>query len=192
MTQGAIHSEATGLTPVSESAPQQVIVSCPTPKEVQIDYGPNARRDAMTELALRVLREICSNACIRSVIITSTARAVEDQARIMYGNIRRQGSATVRSLYRAPGQSVVSAYEDAARAGLDEIGIRAAMAARIREVGPENVSRHIAQDGICVFDVAPSSIPSGARARFVAAAQAHESVRHFLQPPRDPAYHLEI
>lgn len=192
MTPNVMYSERSHLTPASDATPQQVVVSCPTPAQVEIGYGANARREAMTDAALTVLRQICSNACIRSVMITSTARAVEDQARIMYGNIRRQGAAMVRSLYRAPGQSVVSAYEEATRAGLDERGIRAAMAARIREVGPENVSRHIAQDGICVFDIAPSSIPAGARARFVAAVQAHDAVRHFLQPPRDPAYHLEI
>ncbi|QCO66682.1 hypothetical protein E5843_00720 [Luteimonas yindakuii] len=192
MNPNMVHSEASKLTPASDTSPRHVVVSCPAPEQVRIKYGPNARREAMTDEALSALRQICSNACIRSVTITSTARAVEDQARIMYGNIRRQGAAAVRSLYRAPGQAVVSAYEEGARAGLDEHGIRAAMAARIREVGPENVSRHIAQDGICVFDVAPSSIPAGARARFVAAVQAHNAVRHFLQPPRDPAYHLEI
>lgn len=192
MSTDLLHSEATRLAPSPETAPQSVVVSCPTPEQVQFTYGPNARREAMTETALAVLREICSTACIRAVTITSTAREVEDQARIMYGNIRRQGAAAVRSLYRASGQSVVTAYEEAVRAGLDEHGIRAAMAARIREAGPENVSRHIAQDGVCVFDIAPSSIVAGARARFIAAVEGHASVRHFLQPPRDPAYHLEI
>lgn len=192
MTMEVVHSQASDLAPASETAPHQVVVSCPTPEEVQIAYGPNARREAMTGTALTVLREICSAACVGSVTITSTAREVEDQARIMYGNIRRQGAAAVRSLYRASGQSVVRAYEEAVEAGLDEYGIRAAMAARIREVGPENVSRHIAQDGVCEFDIAPSSVPAGARARFIAAVKDHRAVRHFLQPPRDPAYHLEV
>lgn len=180
------------LTPAADTTPGEVAVACPTAAEVEISYGPNAVQAAMTENALTALREICSNACIRSVMITSTARTVEDQARIMYGNIQRQGVATVRALYRPPGQAVVAAYEQAREAGLPPAEIQRAMAGRIRQVGPENVSRHIAQEDVCVFDVAPSSIPETSRQRFITEAQAHASVVHFLQPPRDPTYHLEV
>ena len=46
---------------------------------------------------------------------------------------------------------------------------------------------------LCVFDVAPSSIASKeAKKRFTKEAKAHASVAKFLEPPADPAYHLEI
>jgi hypothetical protein len=42
------------------------------------------------------------------------------------------------------------------------------------------------------FDVAPSSIPKEKHAAFVAAVLANKAVSKLIQPPKDPAFHLEI
>jgi hypothetical protein len=42
------------------------------------------------------------------------------------------------------------------------------------------------------FDVAPSSIPEDKHPAFVAAVLGNKAVSKLLQPPRDPAFHLEI
>jgi hypothetical protein len=42
------------------------------------------------------------------------------------------------------------------------------------------------------FDVAPSSIPAAKHAAFVAAVLGNKAVSKLIQPPRDPAFHIEI
>jgi hypothetical protein len=42
------------------------------------------------------------------------------------------------------------------------------------------------------FDVAPSSIPVEKHAAFVAAVLGNKAVSRLIQPPKDPAFHVEI
>ncbi|MFT3734382.1 MAG: hypothetical protein QM776_05080 [Rhodocyclaceae bacterium] len=183
------------LTPAADKAPAKVQAVCPTAAEVVITYGANASEAAMTATALSCLREICSSACIKSVIITSTARTATDQARIMYDMIKSKGAAYVKGLYSKNGDEVVDVYESSVKAKKTEAEIKQAMLDKINEVGPSNVSHHVvAEDGkLCVFDVAPSSIPDAeAKKRFVKEVKAHAKVATFYEPPADPAYHLEV
>ncbi len=159
-----------------------------------ISFGPNAQRSAVSTHAMNVLKNICATAGVTRATISSTARSIESQARIMYNNIERYGVAQQKRLYRAPGQAVINTYAAAKNEGLSPTAIQARMTAKIRSLGPASVSRHLDQGGGRItIDVAPSSIsPVSARSDFVRAVQAHPKVDHFLQPPRDPAYHLEI
>lgn len=167
---------------------------CPVAEEVIINFGPNADKSAMTLPALNALREICAKACVPSVQITSTARTAADQARIMYEMIQARGVQYAKQLYGGGGQQVVEAYEEAEKKNLSADEIKAVMLARINEVGPNKVSRHVVGgDGkLCVFDIAPSSIPASLRAKFVKEAKTHARVKRFFGPPQDPAYHLEV
>ena len=65
------------------------------------------------------------------------------------------------------------------------------MTDKILEIGPSTVSMHMS-DTHYTFDVAPSSIPANQHAAFVAAVLGNPAVSKLLQPPRDPAFHLEI
>lgn len=191
MTQNG--SQAAALTPTSNTAPITVKVSCPARDDVKIIYEAGADSNAMTTHALSVLKEICSKACISSVKITSTARTVDDQARIMHEMISAKGMKYVKNLYGAGGQSVVDAYEAATKKKLSEKEVRKAMVDKINDVGPENVSNHISRaNGPCVFDIAPSSISDSLKKQFIKEVKLHASVERFFEPPKDPAYHLEI
>jgi hypothetical protein len=65
------------------------------------------------------------------------------------------------------------------------------MERKIIELGPPNVSRHTADPNVlAVIDSAPTSITD--RAAFERAVKADGPVSLFLQPPLDPAYHVEI
>ena len=183
------------LTPIADKTPVALEVKCPTPEEIKISYGANADQNAMTAIALSTLREICSKACLKSVEITSTARGVQDQARIMYDMIKSKGSDYVNDLYGAGGKKIVTVYEESKKSKLSASEIKKAMVDKMEEIGPSNVSHHIVSaDGkLCVFDVAPSSVGgNAAKKRFVKETKAHANVKTFFEPPKDPAYHLEV
>lgn len=183
------------LTEKSDTKPATVKVKCPTADEVKITYDSNAKQSSMTEIALTTLKEICSNACIGSVKVTSTARTASDQARVMYEMIQSKGAKYSKDLYGAAGKKVVEVYEESEKNKLSAVETKAAMLEKINELGPSNVSHHVVSENskICVFDVAPSSISDAeAKKRFVKEAKAHKSVVKFFEPPADPAYHLEV
>ena len=128
--------------------------------------------------------------------ITSTQRSPQDQARVMFDNIVREGVAKQKALYKAPGQSVIDAYVTAKNAGKSADDIKAAMVARILEVGPDKVSRHAADPKVLnVFDISPSSVSASedVQQAFVRVARKDPRVSKVLTPAdNDPAFHLEI
>lgn len=90
-----------------------------------------------------------------SINITSVARTPEDQARIMYDNIVKNGVQEQLNTYKAPGDSVVNTY-DPTKSRDENI---AAMTTEINKQGPGNVSKHCANlSTLNVLDIAKSSI----------------------------------
>lgn len=163
-----------------------------TADEPTITFGTRANQDVVSTHTRDVLSDILQESGNSSATITSTARTVEDQARIMYGNIERDGVAEQKRLYGVNGDKVIDAYVAAKAEGLDEMGIRARMVAKINELGPTNVSKHLADPNVLnVIDVSPASIAD--REAFEAAVRADPRVSKFLTPgDGDPAYHIEI
>ena len=145
---------------------------------------------ALPPPAQRVLTEILQAAGLTAAQVTSVARTPADQARIMYENIVSHGDKGVAfsyKLYGAGGDKVTKVYEkNMAKPRAEVIRL---MEAKIKEIGPAKISRHISESHY-VFDVAPSSITN--KPAFVKAAKAHKAVTNVLQPPTDPAYHIEI
>jgi hypothetical protein len=137
--------------------------------------------------AEKVLKEIIQAAGLTSARVTSVTRTPADQARIMYENIATHGIAYSYTLYGANGDKITKVYED--NQTKPKKDVIALMAEKISEVGPSRISKHCSTT-YYVFDVAPSSI--AARDAFVKAVNAHPAVSKLLQPPSDPAYHIEI
>jgi hypothetical protein len=157
----------------------------------EIKFGANAKPDSVTEFSLKVLEDILEKAGLTSCMISSTARTPTDQARVMFNNIKSTSVAAQKKLYAAAGDLVIGEYEKARKAGKTPTEIKAAMEAKIIEIGPTKVSHHASDPNIlCVFDVAPSSI--GKKASFEKAVRADKRVTKFITPPDDPGYHLEI
>jgi WXG100 family type VII secretion target len=163
-----------------------------TEPEATITFGANANQAIVSDHTRGVLNDILQTSNNDSATITSTARTVEDQARIMYGNIERQGVAEQKRLYGVNGDKVIDAYVAAKAEGLGEMEIRARMVEKINELGPTNVSKHLADPAVLnVIDVSPNSIAN--REEFEAAVRADPRVSKFLTPSDgDPAYHIEI
>ncbi len=130
---------------------------------------------------------------VDSCEVTSVVRDPESQARAMYDNLvgkgPEQGLTKQLALYQQPGRIVIQVWNINQAKPRDTV--IAMMADRIRQLGPETVSKHCSTTH-WVWDVAPSSIPSEKHAAYVAAAIAHPKVTKFLQPPQDPVYHTEI
>lgn len=164
----------------------------PADAERNIVFGPNAKSADVSEFSLSVLRDIMRTADVARLTITSTQRSPQDQARVMFDNIERDGVARQKALYKPAGQSVIDAYVAAKAAGKTADEIKAAMVARILEIGPEKVSRHAADPRVLnVFDVSPASVAH--QEAFVAAARNDGRVAKVLTPAEnDPAFHLEI
>jgi hypothetical protein len=146
----------------------------------------------VSPFTISVLRDIMAAADVAQLTITSTQRSPQDQARVMYDNIMRDGVAKQKALYKPAGQSVIDAYVAAKNAGKSPDDIKAAMVARILEIGPEKVSRHAADPKVLnVFDVSPASVAH--QTAFVQAARNDQRVAKVLTPAEnDPAFHLEI
>lgn len=139
--------------------------------------------------AAKVLEEILVAAGLATAQVTSGTRTPAEQARVMYENCEAHGVAHGLKLYGAAGDQVVQVF--AANRTRPRDVVIALMLAKIRDVGPTNVSMHISETHY-VFDVAPSSIPIASQPDFVRAIHAHPAVSRLIAPPVDPAYHLEI
>ena len=100
-----------------------------------------------------------------------------------------KGAAYNEALYCVAGDRVVEVFEanrDRPRAAVIQL-----MTEKILEIGPERISMHMS-DTHYTFDVAPSSIPVAKHAAFVAAVLGNKAVSKLIQPPKDPAFHVEI
>lgn len=158
---------------------------------MNIKFGTNAKPESVTALSLQVLEDILTAAGLTSCIISSTARNPTDQARVMFNNIVATSVAAQKKLYAAAGDLVIDEFVKAKAAGKTSTEIKAAMEAKINEIGPTKVSHHAADPNVlCVFDVAPSSITN--KSAFEKAVRKDKRVSKFLLPPDDPGYHLEI
>lgn len=177
---------STETKPVEEAAATAVDTS-----KVTISYDATADATVVKDTAATVIKELLVTAGETGCTISSTARSPEDQARAMYNNLESVGVDAQKKLYAAAGDKVIDVYvaSKAAKKSADEI--KADMTDKINELGPSTVSNHCADPNtLCVVDVKPSSITN--KDKFIKAVEAEKRVSKFLQPPTDPAYHLEI
>jgi hypothetical protein len=111
----------------------------------------------------------------------------------MNDNIVSKGVASQKRLFGPAGDKVIDVYVASKQAGKTAAEIKADMEAKIIEIGPASVSRHCADPKVLVVvDIGPSSIRH--QAAFIEAVNAEMPgrVSKFLQPPDDPAYHIEM
>jgi hypothetical protein len=150
---------------------------------------PTVIGNALPAAALKVLKEVLKAAGIAQAQVTSVSRTPADQARVMYDNCVSKGAAFNKTMYAAAGDKVVDVFvanKDKPRDKVIEL-----MKAKILELGPSHVSKHIS-DTHYTFDVAPSSIPPSKHGAFLTAIKAHKAISNVIPPPTDPAFHIEI
>lgn len=160
----------------------------------RVRFGSNANPADVSPFSLDVLLTILDKAEVKSCVISSTARRPLAQARVMFLNCATYGADHQFKLYREPGQQVIAVYDRLSRAHdkKSQREIIAAMADKIIEVGPQNVSHHACDLRVMnVFDVDPHSV-SSKLISFEQAVREESRVSKFLVPPQDPGYHIEI
>lgn len=181
-------------TPPARTPPPTRTPSRPAPPASgtsTIRWGSNANSAAVPAYAVRVLTDIVRAAGLTQIVVSSTQRTPADQARVMFNNCRQLGPKSQLDLYGSVGDKVVQVCIDSTAAGRTDAQIKADMERKIIELGPPNVSRHTADPNVlAVIDIAPSSVTN--KAAFERAVKADSRVSLFLQPPLDPAYHVEI
>lgn len=145
------------------------------------------------EKAKSVLLSIMKKANVKSVIITSTVRKPEDQARIMFDNLEQYGATHQKNLYSSNGDKVIDVYVSCKAAKKNATETKAAMTDKINELGSTTISKHCCDPTkMSIFDVAPSSVPGNKKAAFVDAIKNSSELSKYFLPPGDPAYHLEV
>lgn len=163
----------------------------PAGRPVAIEFATTAREGDVTPYSRGVLEDTLRAASLRRAVISSTSRGPADQARVMYNNLEMFGAAHQKELYGKAGDKVIDVYVRSKAAGKSADAIRSDMEAKIRELGPTNVSRHASDPRVLnVFDVSPKSVTDGGALE--RAAIAEKRISHFLKPPKDPGYHFEI
>lgn len=147
----------------------------------------------VSEKSREIIKGIMKKAEIYSMTVTSTARTVYDQARIMYDNIESTGVDAQKELYASAGDQVIDVYKEAKKGGNDRNTIISKMKAKIVELGAGSVSRHCADiEKLNVVDIAPSSIDAKNKSKFEDAIKNEAGISKYIFPPTDPAYHIEI
>lgn len=163
----------------------------PAGRPVSITFAANAREADVTPYSRTVLEDTLRAASLEKATVSSTLRGPADQARVMYNNLEQFGVAHQKALYGKAGDQVIDTYARSKALGKAADDIKRDMEAKIRELGPTNVSRHASDPKVLnVFDVSPKSIAD--HAAFERAARADRRVTTFLTPPKDPGYHFEI
>ncbi|HKE76985.1 MAG TPA: M15 family metallopeptidase [Acidimicrobiales bacterium] len=185
-------STVAGPSPPSQSAGS----AAKGATDVTISWGSNAKRDAVADTSLAILKDVLRAAGLSSATITSTARNATDQARAMYQNLVGQGVAKQKKLYGPAGDKVIDVFVALRDEGRSPQEIKDGMRDEIVAIGPSKVSRHCGDPALLnVFDVGPNSLGDGeAKQAFNAAAAAEVGVRvsKYIPYPKDPGDHFEI
>ena len=174
-----------------EKLSAQTIVRLATPKG--LSFAPSANANCVSDYSQNVLCELMKKAGVPQAKITSAHRTPEDQARIMYTNLQMKGAEHQKKLYGTNGDKVIAVCLRLQALGISGGEIQAAMAQKIRELGPQNVSRHCADPRTMnVIDIAPSSIPHEKYALLQRLAIQDSRITRFIMPPLDTSFHIEI
>ena len=155
-----------------------------TTNEATIKYGADADASKVSNYSTSVLVDVMNETGNNSIQINSTARTPEEQARVMSGLVDDNGMADTKALYGKNGELVLDQHPD-----------QKAMVSKMNELGPSNVSKHIADPSkMNVVDVSPWRAGIKRPKAFASKALKHKGVSRVLSPynSRDKAIHIEI
>lgn len=166
---------------------------------VNPQFASSANADTVSNYSRRIIDTIATAAELdtRKLVITSTIRTPEDQARIMFGQLRENNI----SRYGAAGRAVINTYQEFTQAGASATETRNAMRDTIQTYldRGQRVSNHLGNPEVMnVFDIAPSSINKKFTSSWensLDAAMNSGTIDRYLGPRTktyEPAYHLEI
>lgn len=162
-------------------------------------FSDTARGESVSNYSRKILDTIAtaSNVDVTTLLITSTTRTPEDQARIMYEQL---GNGTI-SRYGSTGRAVIDIYHDSIKNGNDARQTRNAMRDTIQKYldNGQRVSNHLGDPKVLnVFNISPTSISKdNIKTWEETLSQALDGnvISTYLGPRTrvyDSAYHIEI
>lgn len=115
-------------------------------EEVRLHFeGQTSNEGSLSKKTKAILKEVGKLSKNFDIYITSTARNTYDQARIMYENCSKPGGvAKQKEIYANPGDKVIDVYVNEKKLGKSKMDTIIAMENKIKDLGPSNVSKHIA------------------------------------------------
>jgi hypothetical protein len=151
------------------------------------------------DTAKKVLLEILEQANLDTAEVTSTTRTAEQQAKVMFNYVNRNGYDVALDLYGPHGDEIIevceASYKQNSKCTPDVlpkmIEETKAQIALLEKQGDRRTELMHTSDTHYTIDIRPESLKN--RAAFEVAVEKHPKVSRFLRPPRDrDSYHLEI
>ena len=168
---------------------------CNTKAEIfPIKAVDNTDISILSAYTINILKQIGYESKLKHIRITSTMRTPHDQARIMYGNIKSDGTESQYLLYGSNGDKVIDVYvknQDKDRGTVIKL-----MEKKILELGASKVSKHCLSDfstlnvvDIGLGDMDDAEIES---CREVIEKYEKQGLLKFINESKQNCYHLEI
>ena len=174
------------------------IVGSSTPSSVEIAYDRGVNKESVSPLTIKLLQDIASEVGVSKLIITSTIRSPESQARVMFNNL----SKGERVSYGRSGSAVVAVF-DKYNSSKSDTEVKKLMTDEINRQGPTNVSRHCLDDpSENILDISHTRmIPQHKKNLFrdklveYKNTSSHPIYKFYgpgAQYGNDPAYHIQV
>lgn len=162
--------------------------------QVSISFSVSARQDCVADATITLLKQIGAESGNRNLLITSTARSPNDQARIMFDNCTKLGIASQYKLYGHNGDKVIKVFEESVKEkNFKRDEVIAKMETKIREIGPGKVSKHCADpSSINVVDIPFSSVTDKSKFRKAINKYSPSPISRFLEEGENKCFHIEI
>ena len=138
------------------------------------------------------LRSLLASAGEKEATIINTFRSENEQAAVMFANIKAFGPEVNKKQYKNPAAAskVVDAYQTALNEGItDESKLKAVILAEIQKVGGQLLSGHCDNSNPAV-DILPSSIKD--KSKFFKVLSSSGLFSKLVAPPKDSSFHLEF
>lgn len=160
------------------------------PEDIKISYEGSIQKMAADKE--HKLRELLAAAGEAQAVIINTFRSAEEQAKVMYANIKALGAKANRKQYKNPAAAsqVVDAYETAVTNGENnEAKLIGVILETINKVGAAQLSGHCNSSNPAV-DILPSSIKN--KGKFMSVLNSSAQFSKLVAPPKDSSFHLEF
>ena len=169
----------------SESEPESVVDN-----DVTLHFvGVTAVESSLSVKTKNILKEVGEASGNNDIYITSTARTPYDQARIMYENCESTGALVQKGIYASSGDAVIDVYTEENNLGKSKEDVISAMEDKIMEIGPSNVSKHLADpDVMNTFDISYGQLTD--KSKFWDEMEKRSELDKILE--ENSCYHIQI
>jgi len=165
-------------------------------EDVEIVFEKGVDSTTISESSIKLLKEMAKNSNNTKIHITSTVRTPRKQAQIMYSYIVSEGLQNQYTLYGPNGDKVIDAYVKNKKLNKSKDEIVNAMEAKIKELGPDNVSRHCGNHSKRnVFDISYNPTKLANAKSFLQQINLKvkdKSISKFIDEKKRNCYHIEI